>query len=389
MKAHGRDEGAWPGPPIERAGCMPGWRCVEAIPPRHRRGGAGEGAGSSAANRTTQRQGSARRRARGIVTIAPRRPHLYGQRPMSIRLLVLHGPNVPLRLEKEASLTLTALHRDLKARAKELGATLRTATVHGEEGLLAALYEQRGWANGVLLASGHLAGVKVIVEALALLGVPHVELSSSARGAAHALDAGSYLDGLEALVEQVDATASGGSGKAAAKSGTATKSATPRTVKGAATRAPASGGRAKTLGRKLASAAGDAGASSEAAPSRSRTATKTLGRKRDDAPAPAKGPIKTLGRKPRSTSGEATGSPTKAVSTRGMPTRDAARAQLAARLSGSLDASGLQAWAREGWAKLEAAQSPDARLSAVLLRLTAGKDLSDDRLISLMTELDR
>ena len=340
---------------------------------------------------------------------------------MSIRLLVLHGPNVPLRLEKEASTTLPELHRALKLRAKELGAQLRTAAVHGEEGLLATLFEQRNWADGVLLASGLLASSPAVKEALGLLGVPFVDLSAPVKGRVGALDQARYLEALAALGAQVssdDAAKGKGPSAGGKAAGTTARAATPSRASSkasaTATRAPGKKTspvrsvaavprptRGKTLGRRRAQGEVDAPVdaptpSPAAAGPRKAEIRKTLGRPRTAEKSP-KASTKTLGRRPRAASGpEAPVAGAKSgvarsaiASHRGLPTREAARAQLAARLSGELDAASLQAWAREGWARLEAAQSPDTRLSAVLLRLTAGGNPGDDRLITLMTELDR
>ena len=68
------------------------------------------------------------------------------------------------------------MHRTLNQRARALGATLRFVHAHGEEGLTAALWEQRKWADGLLLAAGTASDSAVLREALDVLALPTVEL---------------------------------------------------------------------------------------------------------------------------------------------------------------------------------------------------------------------
>ncbi|HLT31269.1 MAG TPA: hypothetical protein VK013_14605 [Myxococcaceae bacterium] len=282
---------------------------------------------------------------------------------MPNRLLVVHGPNVPLRLEKEAGLSLAALHRALNAVAKGAGVTLRFVHVHGDEGLLAELWTQRRSLQGVLWAPGSQGTPATIDEALQLLAVPVETLAGGT------LDRAVYERALEALI---------------GKMGTSRATSSKRAV-AAATKSP---GATKSIGRQRVSAAAPAKKDSG-----SGGVKKTLGRRRDAAAKPeAAGPPRTLGRVAGSrTRGEVEAShPTQSprAGQGGVPTRAQTRERIAQRLSGAMTAAALAVWAQDGWTKAEAQQAPDTRLSAVLLSLMAAQRLSEDRLISLMTELD-
>lgn len=339
---------------------------------------------------------------------------------MSIKLLVLHGPNVPLRLEREESLSLSGLHRTLNQQARALGATLRFVHAHGEEGLTAALWEQRRWAEGLLLAAGTASDSAVLREALEVLALPTVELllgaeaprkregrpglvQVSGRGEA------AYREGLERLSERVAGTASPRSNAAeksrsetaetsSSKTGETSSSKTGERLGSTAARkkvgpTPAipgpSGRAAKTLGRAAsvtsvapptrevtARGRGAAGTASSEAPSTGRQA-KTVGRRKAEA-APRTG--KSLGRRGAGEIRSASAGNTD-------PTRAEARSQLAARLSGALTPAELGAWARRGWARLEADSARDPQLADVLLALVATPKVTDERLLELMAEL--
>lgn len=282
---------------------------------------------------------------------------------MPNRLLVVHGPNVPLRLEKEAGLSLAALHRALNARAKGAGATLCFAHVHGAEGLLAELWNQRRSLDGLLWVPGAHGSSPAVEEALELLAVPVESL------VAEGLTREAYEAALDALIEQPGSEPRTRAGKKVA-------TATSRPVTG------------KSIGRKRAPAE-----ETEAAEAERGGVKKTLGRRRESAATTEKaGAPRTLGRVVGSRArGEVEAShPTQMprAGRGGVPTRAQTRERIAQRLSGAMTSAALSAWAQEGWAKAEAQQAPDTKLSAVLLSLMAGKGLSEDRLISLMTELD-
>src|SRR5262249_61365219 len=89
----------------------------------------------------------------------------------SMNVLVLHGPTLSFRQD------LGEVDRRLAERARALGHVLRTVQTHHEGTVVDALWEQRHWAQGVLLNPGPLAlGSHVLREAVAAGKVPVVEV---------------------------------------------------------------------------------------------------------------------------------------------------------------------------------------------------------------------
>src|SRR5215472_9700745 len=88
-----------------------------------------------------------------------------------MNVLVLHGPTLSFRQD------LGEVDRRLAERARALGHVLRTVQSHHEGTLVDALWEQRNWAQGVLLNPGPLAlGSHVLAEAVSASRMPVVEV---------------------------------------------------------------------------------------------------------------------------------------------------------------------------------------------------------------------
>ena len=199
-----------------------------------------------------------------------------------MNVLVLHGPTLSFRQD------LGEVDRRLAERARALGHVLRTVQTHHEGTLVDALWEQRDWAQGVLLNPGPLAlGSHVLREAVAAGKVPVVEVLTvgakdraglakksllrevcAARVSGSGVDA--YLAGLERL--------------AALGAGRKSLGRTPVTA-GSAARKPVAPPRAMS--------AEPTGASEPQKAPADRAAPKTLGRRRgtpDPAPGGRPGP---------------------------------------------------------------------------------------------------
>ncbi|MCP3101988.1 type II 3-dehydroquinate dehydratase [Myxococcus sp. K15C18031901] len=308
-----------------------------------------------------------------------------------MRLLVLHGPNLPLLGVRDGvpGGTLSDLDAALRARARELGVELEVLQSNHEGVLLDTLAEQREAVDGVIVNPAGLFGSYALKEALEAVGLPAIEvmLRPPARESVVA----------EACVLQVHGATGGFDPYLQALETFASGLFTP--------------GPSKTLGRKKAPVV---------APAPAKGAGKSLGRapakSTEKAPlalvpskAPAKGPgasVKTLGRvapppekadaEPRPTKTLGRGARGGAATTSDLLTRALVRQKVSERLSGTLGDEALAAWARTRYEAVQrgapAEQGQRELLEESLLRLTLSHlpatRLSDEQLVDLMTRLD-
>ena len=99
-------------------------------------------------------------------------------------ILVLHGPNLNLlgRREREVygSASLAEIDAGLRTMAADYGAEIRIAQTNHEGGLIDALHEAVGWADGVLLNPGGYTHTSVaLLDAVAAIDLPTVEVHLS------------------------------------------------------------------------------------------------------------------------------------------------------------------------------------------------------------------
>jgi 3-dehydroquinate dehydratase-2 len=331
-----------------------------------------------------------------------------------MNVLVLHGPTLQFlgqRAGDPPGLTLAEVDRRLAERARALGHVLRTVQSNHEGALVDALWEQRTWAEGVVLNPGPLApGSHVLRAAVSASRMPVVEvLLAPAKGraaakrrsllrevcAAHVAGTGAeaYLEALERL--------SRAAGRAVAARMTKTLGRASEAARARAERDPESSGEvpARAAARSAPPAApAPARASGRSAPAAPAARAKTLGPAQ---PAPARGApraaqdivpsagAKTLGR----------AGPQPAPGTRrpgaGL-TRAEVRSRIADRLAGRLTPAGLATWARGEWvalqrgAPVETGQRDQLEevLQALFLAVQPRGALSDHQLVEWMAALE-
>jgi 3-dehydroquinate dehydratase II len=336
-----------------------------------------------------------------------------------MNVLVLHGPTLQFLGEREGDppgLTLAEVDRRLAEKARALGHVLRTVQSNHEGALVDALWEQRTWADGVLLNPGPLApGSHVLRAAVSASRVPVVEvLLAPAKGraavqrrsllrevcAAHVAGTGAetYLEALERLSRAASRAVAARTSKTLGRGG---KAAGEGDGKPPARSAPVA---SEPAARPAARVPVPAATTASPAPAR---ASKTLGPARDGTPAVAGEPARGAAR----ASASATDAPASSGKTLGRAapaatpgtrragaglTRAEVRSRIADRLSGRLTPAGLATWARGEWVALQRGAAVEAGqrdqleevLQALVLSAQPRGALSDHQLVEWMAALE-
>jgi 3-dehydroquinate dehydratase-2 len=103
---------------------------------------------------------------------------------MSLKLLVLHGPNLNLLGKRQPEIygraSLEEINHWLEERATAIGVELRFAQSNHEGEMIDALHEAGQWANGVLINPGAYTHYSYALrDAIVACGLPAVEVHLS------------------------------------------------------------------------------------------------------------------------------------------------------------------------------------------------------------------
>ena len=103
---------------------------------------------------------------------------------MTVRILVLHGPNLNLLGSRQPDVygrvTLADINGRLGTAAQARGVELRTFQSNSEGALVDALHEARAWADGVILNAGAFTHYSyALSDAIAGIGIPVIEVHLS------------------------------------------------------------------------------------------------------------------------------------------------------------------------------------------------------------------
>jgi len=103
---------------------------------------------------------------------------------MSVKILVIHGPNLNLLGLREpevyGSITLEEINQRLRAHAADKGIELRAFQSNHEGAIIEAIHQAVGWADGLVINPGAYTHYSYAIrDAIAAVGLPAVEVHLS------------------------------------------------------------------------------------------------------------------------------------------------------------------------------------------------------------------
>lgn len=103
---------------------------------------------------------------------------------MSLRVVVIHGPNLNLLGTREPEvygrLTLEEINERLVAQAKEIGVDLRTFQSNGEGEIVDAIQEAGRWSDGIIINAAAYTHTSIAIrDAISAVKLPTVEVHLS------------------------------------------------------------------------------------------------------------------------------------------------------------------------------------------------------------------
>jgi 3-dehydroquinate dehydratase-2 len=103
---------------------------------------------------------------------------------MSVKILVIHGPNLNLLGTREpevyGSATLEEINERLRAYAADKSIEVRTFQSNYEGAIIDAIHQASGWADGLVINPGAYTHYSYAIrDAIAAIGLPTVEVHLS------------------------------------------------------------------------------------------------------------------------------------------------------------------------------------------------------------------
>jgi len=103
---------------------------------------------------------------------------------MSIKLLVIHGPNLNLLGKREPGIyglqTLSEINTDLEELAQKLNVELKIIQTNSEGGIVSFIGDNADWADGIIINPAAYTHTSVAIrDAISAVGLPAVEIHLS------------------------------------------------------------------------------------------------------------------------------------------------------------------------------------------------------------------
>jgi 3-dehydroquinate dehydratase-2 len=122
---------------------------------------------------------------KGLLAIKiDHQPSTINHQPLTMQILILHGPNLNLLGERETTVygttTLADINRQIESLAQELGIEVRIVQSNHEGVLIDAIHDARTWADGIVINPGAFTHYSIALrDAVAAVNKPTVEVHLS------------------------------------------------------------------------------------------------------------------------------------------------------------------------------------------------------------------